>query len=76
MTKCEQLRLRVDLIEAAMRAALQAERRAIRFDEHFVDKGDDPDWLDDAWLDAHRNEAGKERLDITKEIIKQIEGLL
>lgn len=76
MTKCEQLRLRVDLIEAAMKAVLQADRRAIRFDEKFVDKGDDPDWVDDEWLDAHRNEAGMERLAMVKEISAQIEALL
>lgn len=76
MTKCEQLRLRVDLIEAAMRAVLQTDRRAIRFDEHFVDKGDDPDWLDDTWLDEHRNAAGMERLAMVKEITAQIEALL
>lgn len=76
MTKCEQLRLRVDLIEAAMKAVLQADRRAIRFDEHFVDKGDDPDWMDDEWLDEHRNAAGMERLAMVKEIAAQIEALL
>lgn len=70
MTKCEQLRLRADLIEAAMKAVLQTDRRAIRFDEKFVD------WMDDDWLDAHRNEIGPERLAMVKEISAQIEALL
>ena len=70
MTKCEQLRLRADLIEAAMKAVLQTDRRAIRFDEKFVD------WMDDGWLDAHRNEIGPERLAMVKEISAQIEALL
>lgn len=70
MTKCEQLRLRADLIEAAMKAVLQTDRRAIRFDEKFVD------WMDDDWLDAHRSEIGLERLAMVKEISAQIEALL
>ena len=78
MNKFEKARFRVDLVEAASNAVVDAARCKVRYNSDYVnyDDSESPDWYDDEWLEAHLNDAGREYLKMAEEFTKQLDKLL
>ena len=79
MNKFDKARFQIDLVEAASKAVTDAARCKIRYDSTYFDYDDDAeslDWYNDAWLETHVNEAGREYLKMAEELAKKIDNLM
>ena len=78
MNKFEKARFHVDLVEAASKAAVDTACNKLRYDSNYVDyaEGENTDWYNDEWLEAHLNDAGREYLKMAKEFADQLDKLL
>ena len=79
MNKFDKARFQIDLVEAASKAVTDAAWCKIRYDYAYFDYDDDaesPDWYNDAWLETHVNEAGREYLKMAEELTKKIDNLM
>lgn len=78
MNKFEKARFHVDLVEAASKAVVDAAWNKLRYDSNYVNyaEGETTNWYDDAWLEAHVNDAGREYLKMAEEFAAQLDKLL
>ena len=78
MNKFDKARFQIDLVEAASKAIVDAAWNRIRYDSTYFDYDDaeGSDWYNDAWLETHVNEAGREYLKMAEELAKQIDNLM
>ena len=78
MNKFDKARFQIDLVEAASKAVVDAAWNRIRYDSTYFDYDDaeGSDWYNDAWLETHVNEAGREYLKMAEELAKQIDNLM
>ena len=77
MNKFDKARFQIDLVEAASKAVTDAAWNRIRYDSTYFDyEGDTSKWYDDAWLETHVNETGREYLKMAEELTKKIDNLV
>lgn len=80
MTKFQEAKMRIDLLEAAYDAVLETALREVRYNEsEYVDATDydsDQGWRGPEYLKQHLNAKGQELLRQAQELADQIEGLL
>lgn len=78
MNKFDKARFQIDLVEAASKAVTDAAWCKIRYDSTYFDYDDaeGSDWYNDAWLETHVNEAGREYLKMAEELAKKIDSLM
>lgn len=78
MNKFDKARFQIDLVEAASKAVTDAAWCKIRYDSAYFnyDAAESSDWYDDAWLETHVNEAGREYLKMAEELTKKIDSLM
>lgn len=79
MTKFQEARLHIELLEAAHDAVLEAAIRETRYNENLYcdsDYDSAAGWRDTEYLKQHLNAQGKELLRQAQELADQIEGLL
>jgi len=80
MTKFQEAKLRIDLVEAAYDAVLETALREARYNEreyvNTTDYDSDQGWRDPEYLKQHLNAKGQELLRQAQKLADQIEELL
>lgn len=80
MTGFKEAKLRIELLEAAHNAVLEAARREIHYNKHkYINPegyNSDQGWRDPEYLKQHLNAQGQKLLRLAQDLAEQIEGLM